>query len=120
LYAPDQGYYERQDRVGRSGDFYTSVSVGNLFGRLLARQFSDWLEEMPPGIPLQILECGAHDGQLAADILAGLQQDSPGLASRLCYRILEPSERRRGWQRERLASFPNVQWSADWPQVERF
>ena len=40
LYAPDCGYYEaKKENVGRRGDFYTSVSVGNLFGELLAFQF---------------------------------------------------------------------------------
>jgi SAM-dependent MidA family methyltransferase len=45
LYCPETGYYERnQDNVGRRGDFITSVSVGNLFGELLAFQFAEWLE----------------------------------------------------------------------------
>ena len=30
---------------GGSGDFYTSVSVGELFGQLLAFQFAEWLED---------------------------------------------------------------------------
>jgi SAM-dependent MidA family methyltransferase len=42
LYCPDFGYYEQQkDNVGRRGDFYTSVSTGELFGELLAFQFAD-------------------------------------------------------------------------------
>src|SRR5436190_23331173 len=37
LYCPNLGYYERtQSRIGKLGDYYTSVSVGPLFGRLLA------------------------------------------------------------------------------------
>ena len=43
LYEPGLGYYETQREVGRSGDFYTSVSVGSLYGELLAFQFADWL-----------------------------------------------------------------------------
>ena len=45
LYAPGLGYYERQREIGRRGDFYTSVSVGSLFGELLAFQFAQWLGE---------------------------------------------------------------------------
>src|SRR6266566_4759957 len=46
LYCPVYGFYElEQDTIGRRGDFYTSVSVGSLFGELLAWQFADWLEE---------------------------------------------------------------------------
>jgi len=46
LYCPVYGFYElEQDTIGRRGDFYTSVSVGSLFGELLAWQFAEWLEE---------------------------------------------------------------------------
>jgi len=46
LYCPDCGYYEKDnDTIGRRGDFYTSVSVGSLFGELLAFQFAGWLAE---------------------------------------------------------------------------
>ena len=31
---------------GARGDFYTSVSTGELFGQLLAFQFAGWLEEL--------------------------------------------------------------------------
>ena len=39
LYDPQLGYYARAtSQVGRRGDFFTSVSVGPLFGRVLARR----------------------------------------------------------------------------------
>ena len=70
LYAPGCGYYEtKKNNVGRRGDFYTSVSVGNLFGELLAFQFAEWLEEVktlnPQLSTLNLIEAGAHDGKLA-------------------------------------------------------
>ena len=50
LYHPEHGYYEREaDPVGRAGDFYTSVSVGPLFGELLAWRFARWLETAGAG-----------------------------------------------------------------------
>ena len=64
LYCPDCGFYEKEeDNIGRSGDFFTSVSSGPLFGELLAFQFAKWLEQMEaaPG-ELWIVEAGAHDG----------------------------------------------------------
>ncbi|NDA68189.1 MAG: hypothetical protein EBY09_16375, partial [Verrucomicrobia bacterium] len=46
LYHPEHGYYERDcSVVGQRGDFYTSVSVGELFGQMLAFQFASWLDE---------------------------------------------------------------------------
>src|SRR5262245_27541677 len=73
LFCPEFGYYERiANTPGRRGDFYTSVSAGSLFGELLAVQFSRWLAEIP-GPKVQLLEAGAHDGQLASDILNRLR-----------------------------------------------
>jgi len=47
LYCPETGYYETEKNiVGRAGDFITSVSVGELFGQLLAFQFAEWLGEL--------------------------------------------------------------------------
>src|SRR3954469_72714 len=75
LYAPGLGYYERQfDQIGRSGDFYTSVSVGALFGELLAFQFMRWLAPLSQTNSVQIVEAGAHGGQLARDILTALKR----------------------------------------------
>src|SRR5688572_25194089 len=77
LYCPKIGYYERESSpIGRTGDYYTSVSSGPLFGELLARQYVEWLREL--GSPeLTLVEAGAHDGQLAADILGWLRQFRP-------------------------------------------
>jgi SAM-dependent MidA family methyltransferase len=113
LYCPNLGYYEaKRDTVGRRGDFYTSVSVGNLFGELLAFQFAEWLEAIKSQDgPLKIVEAGAHDGQLARDILTSTQSNRPALFGKLEYAILEPSERRRGWQRETLECFGDkIRW----------
>jgi SAM-dependent MidA family methyltransferase len=107
LYHPAHGYYEQDRRqVGRSGDFYTSVSVGPLFGELLAFRFAGWLERLPG--PVALFEAGAHDGRLAADILGWLRGQRPELFARLQYILLEPSPRRRAWQAERLRDFSEV------------
>jgi len=119
LYCPLCGYYEKkEDSPGKHGDFYTSVSVGPLFGQFLAFQFAEWLSEFggrnaKRGIPasLQIVEAGAHDGRLAADILEWLQRERPQLFEQIEYCIIEPSLRRREWQTETLSKFtPHVRW----------
>jgi SAM-dependent MidA family methyltransferase len=121
LYAPGLGYYERAlDQIGRRGDFYTSVSVGTLFGELLAFQFARWLGELPAGADaLQIVEAGAHNGQLAADILAALSQHEPGLAARMEYIIVEPSVARRAAQQNALAGMKTVRWVPSLARLER-
>jgi len=111
LYCPDYGFYEKEsDTVGRAGDFYTSVSVGSLFGELLAFQFAGWLEELSAE-KLQIVEAGAHDGKLAADIMGWLARSRPKLFERIEYVLVEPSARRRQWQTKKLAEFGGcVRW----------
>ena len=111
LYCPDCGYYEKEnDRVGQRGDFYTSVSVGTLFGELLAFQFAEWLAKLSDKKP-QLVEAGAHDGRLAKDILTWLKKSRPALFQELEYIIAEPSERRKEWQRKTLKSFEDqVRW----------
>jgi SAM-dependent MidA family methyltransferase len=117
LYCPDYGYYQtKKDNPGRRGDFFTSVSTGELFGQLLAFQFTEWLETEIGGRPseVRIIEAGAHDGTLAKDILNWLQLARPRLFNRIQYGIIEPSACRQAWQREKLAKFaPQVQWFAD-------
>ena len=112
LYCPHVGYYERKpDTIGRRGDFYTSVSTGNLFGELLAFQFAEWLEQLQlANHELHLIEAGAHDGKLAADILCWLQKNRPSLFARLAYLILEPSAVLQALQQQTLREFPNVRW----------
>ncbi|HEY4416173.1 MAG TPA: SAM-dependent methyltransferase [Verrucomicrobiae bacterium] len=116
LYCPETGYYESErGKVGRGGDFITSVSTGNLFGQMLAFQFAEWLavEASSQKSGVRIVETGAHDGKLAQDVLTWLQAHRPQLFAQLEYVILEPSARRQSWQQESLKEFSNVHWSAD-------
>ena len=108
LYCPNCGYYEREeDNIGRRGDYYTSVSVGSLFGELLAFQFAEWLRLDG----MRIVEAGAHGGDLARDILGWMREYRPGLYARLEYWIVEPSAAREGWQRKKLADYGSkVRW----------
>ena len=87
LYCPVYGYYEKEeDNIGRRGDYYTSVSVGSLFGELLAFQFAEWLGAGELGSKgVQILEAGAHRGDLARDTLDWMQRRRPELFERLEY-----------------------------------
>jgi SAM-dependent MidA family methyltransferase len=124
LYCPNSGYYEtKKDNPGRRGDFYTSVSVGEVFGQLLAFQFAEWLDDPPPAThhwSPRLIEAGAHDGQLASDILAWLQLRRPKLFERIEYNIVEPSARRQEWQRETLKPFAaRVRWFTDWENLSR-
>jgi len=122
LYCPDCGYYEAKMDIGRRGDFYTSTSVGELFGQLLAFQFANWLETevRSQKSEVGIVEAGAHDGRLAGDILQWLQLRRPKLFDQMDYGIIEPSARRQEWQRETLKIFaPRVCWFTDLKSLSR-
>src|SRR5882762_1768345 len=83
LYCPKIGYYERDGRViGFGGDFYTSASIGPLFGQLLAAQFAFWSVDFASR-PLFCVEAGAHDGSLALAILKWPGKKQPELLDRL-------------------------------------
>jgi SAM-dependent MidA family methyltransferase len=112
LYAPALGYYERRREIGRGGDFFTSVSVGPLFGQLLAFQFVQWMDTDCPVGSIQFIEAGPHNGTLAADILAWINRHRPDVFARLEYFLLDASPVRRAWQEETLRTWlPKVRWA---------
>lgn len=94
LYHPTLGYYRRAPLVtiGRGGDFYTNVSVSSLYGRLLAGAWAEAWEKLGRPQPFWILEQGAHNGQLAADILTALAQDAPDCFAAARYGLIEPGD----------------------------
>jgi SAM-dependent MidA family methyltransferase len=121
LYCPKYGFYEREkDIIGRRGDFFTSVSVGELFGHLLAFQFAEWLalemtsSQATSDAKVHIVEAGAHRGEFARDVLGWIKENRPELFEKIEYRLIEPSERRREWQARTLEEFrPQVRWFQD-------
>jgi SAM-dependent MidA family methyltransferase len=105
LYHPKFGYYRRprqKPRTGRQGDFFTSVSVGPLFGRLLARQFFEMWQKLEMPAPFWIIEQGAEDAQLACDILSWCRTEAPEFFTALRYAIIEPVPANQLLQREKI------------------
>jgi len=91
LYHPEHGYYSSgRCAIGREGDYFTNVSVGSLFGQLLALQFFEIWERLGKLNDFVIVEQGAHDGQFALDVLEFVQKRLPEFFDALRYRILEP------------------------------
>lgn len=103
LYDPEHGYYgQGPRRIGRKGDFYTAVSVGPLYGRLLADLARQTHAELGKPQGFFVIEQAAHDGQLAEDILSSCDFD---------YLIVEPNPRYEAAQRKHLAAFEGrVSW----------
>lgn len=104
LYDPEFGYYARASRrSGRAGDFFTSVDVGETFGDLLERQFAemaDLLTPEPPvsATPFDLVEAGAGDGRLAADVLRAARLNHPAFYDRIRLHLVEESAAARAVQ----------------------
>ena len=115
LYHPGVGYYTRTSGpapIGRSGDFYTSVSAGPLFGRLLARQFLQMWQLLGKPDPFWIVEQGAHDGQLACDILEWCRAETPGFFASIHYGIVQSAGALSAQQKcgPEAALIPHMTW----------
>lgn len=112
LYHPTHGYYASgRCAIGRKGDYFTNVSIGPLFGQLLAAQFVEIWKRLGKIDEFVIVEQGAHDGQFAHDVLAFVQRRVPEFFNALRYRIVEPFPILEHRQRETLDAFrDNVQW----------
>ena len=122
LYHPEHGYYgSGRAKLGRQGDYYTNVSVGPTFGRLLTFQFAEIWEKLGRPGRFQIVEQGAHEGQLAQDVLRALATISPDCFETVHYQIIEPFPVLREAQANRLSEFGGrVEWSSSLDAIEPF
>ena len=122
LYHPQYGYYSSgHAKLGRRGDYYTNVSVGPMFGRLLAFQFTEIWEQLGRPPKFEIVEQGAHDGQFAHDVLRELATISPECSETIRYHIIEPFPPLREAQENRLSEFGDrLEWSLALDEVEPF
>jgi len=126
LYHPQHGYYSSGRAViGRKGDYFTNVSVGPLFGRLLAAQFAEIWERLGKSgrkiDKFTVVEQGAHDGGFARDVLLAIRAKSPECFSALRYRIIEPFSVWRDRQSKTLAEFGDrVEWRESLDRLEPF
>jgi SAM-dependent MidA family methyltransferase len=108
LYHPLLGYYSQERlRIGRKGDFITNVSVGKIFGELLADEIVELWEILGRPTEFTTVEAGAETGELASDLLSRLSQRQPSVSWN--YVIAEPSEAKQRQQRQ-LLSGTMVRW----------
>ena len=112
LFHPEYGYYSSgRCVIGREGDYFTNVSVGPLFGQLLATQFVEIWERLGKTDNFVIVEQGAHDGQFARDVLESAQGRAAKFFEALHYRIIEPFRVLQESQSRTLQAFGDkVEW----------
>ncbi|WP_051316957.1 class I SAM-dependent methyltransferase [Ectobacillus panaciterrae] len=119
LYHPECGYYMKEkEKIGRSGDFYTSSNVSSIFARQFAQFFIALTEARE--VPAAVCEIGGGTGQFAYDVLMEWMQQSPDTFSKLTYYLVETSPHHRSLQKDKLYSFTNVRQCAAIDEIEDF
>lgn len=96
------GYYKNYANIGKNGDFFTAISVGNLFGSLLAKHFLDLVNKNILKLPLQIVEIGANEGYLMHDFVSALISFDKNIFKDIEIFIVEPHEKLRNIQKNTL------------------
>jgi SAM-dependent MidA family methyltransferase len=110
LYHPKFGYYMRPpkegtERIGWSGDFYTSSDVHSILGQALAKQARQIDSLLGHPTPFTVVEMGAGKGLLARDFLQAILAQQDSLHDRLRYVLVERSPAMRESQRKNLAQW---------------
>jgi SAM-dependent MidA family methyltransferase len=102
LYDSELGYYARAaQRSGRAGDFFTSVDVGSLFGELLEIQLAEFSRILNSDLPIpnfDLVEAGAGNGRLSADILRAARLRDPAFYESIRLHLVETSAAARDAQ----------------------
>jgi SAM-dependent MidA family methyltransferase len=116
LYHPLYGYYaSNAEQISERGDFLTSPHLADDFGEMLAIQLYQIWQVLGSPQLFSIVEMGAGQGLLAAQILAYSQQKYPDFFRSIDYIIIEIAPAMIGSQQARLKDLP-VRW-CDWADI---
>ena len=107
LYYPGLGYYtSTRQKIGKTGDYYTSPNLSPAFGEMLGRQIEEMWQILGKN-EFTVVEMGAGTGLLSGDVHTYLSKN-PELNHDLNYCIIEKSPAMREEQKKRLGE--KVSW----------
>jgi SAM-dependent MidA family methyltransferase len=123
LYHPQHGYYasnanapgEMRERISESGDFLTSPHLAEDFGEMLAIQLYQIWQILGRPQLFNIVEMGAGQGLLAAQILEYSIRVDPNFFKSIDYIMIETAPAMIIAQQARLKDLP-VRW-CEWTQI---
>ena len=95
-----EGYYTKFRTIGKEGDFFTAVSSSMFFGGAIANRLIATIDEGFLPQECAVVEIGAHQGYLLADIVQFVYTLRPELLKTLHFVIIEPQEENRRAQRD--------------------
>ncbi len=110
LYHPQHGYYaSSESRISTGGDFLTSPHLADDFGEMLAVQLYQMWQIVGSPQVFSIVEMGAGQGLLAAQILDCCSRVYPEFFRSIDYLIVEVASAMISAQQARLKDLP-VRW----------
>ena len=118
LNDPVNGYYgSGQLRIGESGDFVTSPSLGPEFASLLSKEIINWLLQLQSinefDYPLSLIEIGPGEGTFSYDLLNSIEEIDPELLTKIDLILVEKNIGMEKRQRDLFSHFSKikVKWS---------
>jgi SAM-dependent MidA family methyltransferase len=116
LYHPQYGYYaSNAERISKSGDFLTSPHLADDFGEMLAIQLHQIWQILGSPQLFSIVEMGAGQGLIAAQILEYSARVDPKFFRSMDYIIIETAPAMIIAQQTRLKDLP-VRW-CEWTEI---
>jgi SAM-dependent MidA family methyltransferase len=101
LYDKD-GYYASMPNIGKKGDFATSVTTSMFFGGAIAKRLISLIENGFLSENCAVIEIGAHNGYMTADMTQFIYTLKPALLDTLTFVIIEPQEKIKAAQKRYL------------------
>jgi SAM-dependent MidA family methyltransferase len=116
LYHPLHGYYaSNAEQISERGDFLTSPHLADDFGEMLAIQLYQIWQILGSPQLFSIVEMGAGQGLLAAQILVYSQQKYPDFLRSIDYIIIETAPAMIAAQAAKLKDLP-IRW-CNWEDI---
>ncbi|WP_062355884.1 SAM-dependent methyltransferase [Bacillus kwashiorkori] len=105
LYDEDYGYYSKaSNKIGKTGDYYTSSVMTPIFAEIIAEYFIKMTNEY--NLPVHFYEVGSGTGDFAYFFLEQIKKLSAKLLDKIHYFSVEKSNYHRQLQKEKLGNFP--------------
>ncbi|AGK54905.1 class I SAM-dependent methyltransferase [Bacillus sp. 1NLA3E] len=116
LYHREFGYYMKDGiKIGREGDFFTTSNVSDIYGRMVAKWYSQLALKF--SLPTNVCEIGAGTGRFAQ---AFIEEWDKCATLKLSYTMVETSPYHRRLQQEKIVMNENVKQVKNLDEVNSF
>ncbi len=117
LWDPDEGYYSKNQIIGKKGDFVTSPELSQTFGELIGIWSLNYHLTKFKGKSLSLLELGPGKGTLVNDALRAINKTTKNKINTETY-LLEKSSVLKSTQKKKLLGC-NINWISDVTEIPR-